>query len=210
MYNPIDENVEDDNSEVDSDDNSVDRQNEEDKSSNTRTTITDKSLNAIKQWLDNCEQETHLSEDEDDIFYDALSSFTEFDKNETKPTDNINENNTKENEVVYENDCVDEDESLDQVTADLEDLSFQNHSHMPFRDVHGYRQNTCSTVTPSVTSSTFDPRYVKHKVKKELKKKTQRQKAQLTKKSGENFYVNKKRRDRDYDIKDTVNGLWGF
>lgn len=200
----------------DNNDNSSDSQNkdlsDENKSSKPGTNTCDKSLNVIKQWLENCEQESNCYEEEE-IFYDALSSFSES-ENEVESNDDISsfdENINIKNGVNCEN-CVDEDKVLSKVNADLEDLSLQNHTYMPFRDVHSqlYKQTPGSTVTLSVTSSTFHPSYVKNKVKKELKKKSQSQKAQLTKKSGENYYINKKRRERDYDIKDTIDGLWGF
>lgn len=204
----------------DDNDNSSGSQNKDlsdkNKSSKPGTNTSDKSLNVIKQWLENCEQESNCydeEEEEEEIFYDALSTFGES-ENAVESNDDISsfdENINIKNGVNCEN-SVDEDNVLSKVNADLEDLSLQNHTYMPFRDVHSqlYKATPGSTVTLSVTSSTFHPSYVKNRVRKELKKKSQSQKAQLTKKSGENYYINKKRRERDYDIKDTIDGLWGF
>lgn len=195
-----------DKNEVDDDDvNSPDIQSNEDDA-----TITDKSLNSIKQWLENCEPDISLCEDED-IFYDAVSSFSGSD-NEENSIDNkfsgVCYNMAENLGTLCENDFAGKDESLNDMNSDFENLSLQNQTNLPFRDQID-KLSPCNTITPSVTSSTFDPNYIKHRVKKEIKKKSQRQKARMTKKSGENYYINKKRRDRDYDIKDTIDGLWG-
>lgn len=108
------------------------------------------------------------------------------------------------------------DEGSDGSEEDLEDLHNQNRTLRPFRNEESlahtnlHRRKHLDSTSLSVTSTTssMDPRLIKEKVKRQMKKKAAVQESRRIRKSGESAIITKKKREISQDIKQSVDSDW--
>ncbi|CAI9740136.1 serine/threonine-protein kinase RIO2 [Octopus vulgaris] len=153
---------------------------------------------SIEAWLKDCD--TIQEVDDDDIYYCA-ADFVEGNQapNTAESTDEKDGENTLSNSVKeaeeVQSEGVKPDEKCEEATS------------CPFDREEQLTESRSMRAT-SITSSTFDPRFVKEKIKREVHKKITKQASSNIRKTGENFYINKKRQDMKFDIKDSMDGFW--
>ena len=113
--------------------------------------------------------------------------------------------------------CENQDTELTD-DSDVEDIGAMNRNYQPFRDEkamkhenehfgQGARPRNSDSVC-STTSSNMDPKLVKLKVKRQLKKEQAKKHARRIRKAGEASLVTKSRRETTDDIKDSKD--WGW
>lgn len=99
---------------------------------------------------------------------------------------------------------------------DLEDLHNQNRTLRPFRNEeslahinqHRRKHLDSTSVSMASTASSMDPRLIKEKVKRQMKKKAAVQESRRIRKSGESAIITKKKREISQDIKQSVDSDW--
>lgn len=118
--------------------------------------------------------------------------------------------------VEASNTVSEKDEGSDGSEEDLEDLHNQNRTLRPFRNEESlahtnlHRRKHLDSTSLSVTSTTssMDPRLIKEKVKRQMKKKAAVQESRRIRKSGESAIITKKKREISQDIKQSVDSDW--
>lgn len=132
----------------------------------------------------------------------------------------LDDKNSSNLDSVQNNELENSENSEDEGEVELEDLRSENRMFRPFRTeasmghtdshiVDGQRQRSSNSMcTVSTTASTFDPSLVKSKIKRQMKKKEDIQKARRLRKKGESSILTKQKRENTNEITQSLSATW--
>ncbi|GAB1609051.1 serine/threonine-protein kinase rio2-like [Argonauta hians] len=192
---------------------------------------------SIEAWLKRCEVDNlheRSDDDDNDIYYNCEESLVveepwkicdpgesseikgHSERHTTVPCGSVPKSQQASAVDNNNSDKVDDDDDRDEMKEHekirKKEGGSGEHEECPslngLSDVEGQLLERRSVVAASITSSTFDPKFVKEKIKREVHKKMTRQATSHIRKTGENYYLNKKRQNTKFDIKDSMDGLW--
>ncbi|KAJ8304779.1 hypothetical protein KUTeg_018362 [Tegillarca granosa] len=170
----------------------------------------------------NKNEETELTVDDVNVGSTSLgiTQKTEICDKQSIQAESVDDQNSKNSDSLENNELENSENSEDEDDVNLEDLRSENRMFRPFRTeasmghtdshiVDGQRQRSSDSMcTVSTTASTFDPSLVKSKIKRQMKKKEDIQKARRLRKKGESAIMTKQKRENRNEITQSLSATW--